>query len=240
MTVHIWWVPLDAARIPDHLPVLDDAERDRVRRLRSDQARAAFVLTRGVLRRVLGGLLHRPPHTLVLRTGPHGKPALPGTPVHFNVSHSGGLAVVAVSTGGPLGVDVEQHDPAVAAGDLAGRFFAPAEAAALRRLPAGRRQRAFFTTWTRKEAYVKAVGAGLSLDLASFTVGLPPRSEPDLRAADAGRWHLTDLDPGPGYAAALVTTRVPGGPQIRRSLWRHSGVLVRSRRAGPGVSGVLV
>ncbi|MBZ5607013.1 MAG: 4'-phosphopantetheinyl transferase superfamily protein [Acidobacteriia bacterium] len=142
--------------------------------------------------------------------GPKGKPALV-TPagVSFNTSHSGGLAVFAFTPGCELGVDLERIRPLPDLQDVAQRFFCSEETSDLLALPAGQQERAFFLCWTRKEAYIKATGDGLSVPLDAFRVELRPGEAArfihvahDVKAAKA--WTLHDLDFGPDYAAALA------------------------------------
>jgi 4'-phosphopantetheinyl transferase len=144
---------------------------------------------------------------------PYGKPALVGEEgekgLRFNVSHSHGLALYAITRGREIGVDLERIRPFPDLIGLAERFFSPKEVAALRTLPAPMQTEAFLTCWTRKEAYIKAKGEGLSLPLSQFEVSLAP-GEPSalLRtqwdALEASRWSLHALTPGPGYVAALA------------------------------------
>jgi 4'-phosphopantetheinyl transferase len=144
----------------------------------------------GPLRAILAARLGTAP---VIVRGPHGKPELAGRELEFNVSHSGELALIAVSDAGPIGVDVEQHralpDPAA----FARRFFSAGEAA-----DAGADLAALFRCWCRKEAWLKAQGVGLDL----------VRARTDLREAPAG-WLLADLDVAPGYAAAVARAGAP-------------------------------
>jgi 4'-phosphopantetheinyl transferase len=144
--------------------------------------------------------------------GPKGKPDLaPGSAVggiRFNVAHAGGLALVAVTRGREVGVDLEQVRDVDVEG-IAERFFSAREVAALRRLPPAIRAEAFFRCWTRKEAYVKATGDGLSAGLEQFDVSLLPGDPAAMLAhrgdpSEVGRWSLRDLAPAPGYVGALA------------------------------------
>jgi 4'-phosphopantetheinyl transferase len=141
-----------------------------------------------------------------------GAPTAAGPAQHrlqFNLAHSGDLAICAISCGRRVGVDVEQIRSGFADGTLAESFLAPPEVAALRSLPARGQERAFFTCWTRKEAYLKARGEGLIVPLDAFEVSLRPEDAPVLvqtpsDPAEAARWSLFELDIGPGYAASLA------------------------------------
>lgn len=167
-----------------------------------------FVAARGILRELLGSYLTIVPSKLKFCYGNYGKPALDlgmsSLPLQFNLSHSGELAVYAFSLGRMLGVDVEQIRPERASEDVASRYFAPREVAELRELTPASRVRGFFLCWTRKEAYVKARGAGLSLPLDSFSVSLSPGRPEELQSPDSSSWSLRSFEPSPGYAGALV------------------------------------
>ena len=166
---------------------------------------------RGILRDILGRYLDSEPRELQFRYGPHGKPALcgaVGAPVAFNVSHSHDLALFAFSGGRDLGVDIEAIRPMPDGEDIASRFFSAREVACLRSLPAAIRNAAFFTCWTRKEAYLKALGDGLARPLDGFDVTFGPGEAARLTVAgDAGesaRWSVAPLPAPAGYAAAVV------------------------------------
>jgi 4'-phosphopantetheinyl transferase len=213
--VQVWLADLD--RLPDAALAgsLSADERERGRRLRFDRDRRRFVAARGLLRGLLARHLGLEPGRLRFRYGATGKPFLAGADgPRFNVSHSGGLALLAFAWGREVGVDVEQTRPVPEAETIARRYFSAREAAELARLPGSEREAAFFRCWTRKEAFIKATGEGLSRPLDAFDVTLAP-GEPArlLRVAGepeaACRYWLEDLSPGRGYAAALA---VEGGP----------------------------
>jgi len=163
-------------------------EQERAARFRFPHLRSSFVLARGALRILAGGYLNTDPAGIRFQYGPKGKPCLAGAArLRFNVSHSGALALFAFTLDVEIGVDVEEIRPMPDLQQIAAGYFSAAEAAELVALPAERREAAFFRCWTRKEAYVKALGEGLS--------STAPESE---------GWTLHDLDvPGP-YAAALA------------------------------------
>ncbi len=210
--VHVWRVPLEGPAPERHRRVLSADERGRADRFVFDRHRHRFTIARGMLRLILGRYLDRPPASLVFAYGPQGKPSLrdpADTPLRFNISHAGTLALIAVTAGRDLGVDVERIDPERAAVSIAERFFAPEEVAVFRSLPEAQWVTAFFNCWTRKEAYMKATGRGLSLGLDRFRVSLAPGEPAALletawNPEDVTRWTLCALDPGPGYAAALA------------------------------------
>ncbi len=158
---------------------------------------------------ILARYVDRPPGALRFDYGAHGKPALPGSPVRFNLSHAGGIALCAVALDRDVGVDVEQVRALPDLARIARRFFSPSEADALAGLPRAEREAAFFTCWTRKEAYIKALGRGMAVPLDGFAVSFDPGAPARLvwtTLDDRGPacWSLRDLDAGPGYAAAVM------------------------------------
>jgi 4'-phosphopantetheinyl transferase len=168
------------------------------------------------------------PSQLRFRYNRYGKPALAGELaedwLRFNLSHSHGLALYAFTENREIGVDLEFIRPELAGEEIARRFFSSAEAAELAALPSHLRTEAFFNCWTRKEAYIKARGKGLSLPLDQFDVSLAPgkpaallraRGEPD----ESSRWSLTALAPAQGYVAALAVE----GHAYQLRCWRWEG-----------------
>src|SRR6185437_13365442 len=162
---------------------------------------------------IIGHYLKTPPAAVRLVYGRHGKPGLAGgdapPALTFNVSHSGDLALIALTRARMIGVDLEDIRPDFATLDVAARFFAPAEVAALWSLPSDQRVIGFFNCWTRKEAYVKARGEGLSAPLDQFVVSLVPGEPAALLRSDAdprevARWSLRALDLGPDRVGALA------------------------------------
>lgn len=200
-------VPLDEAPVdPD---VLDPAEHARLRRMRSERRSREFAAGRTALRTVLAAVLGVEPSAVPIVSGPHGKPMLrePAT-VHFNLTHSGELGLLAVGTAGALGVDVERVRAGRPFLRLAERFFTPAESRWLRSRGGAARRDAFYRMWTLKEAYLKALGTGLSVSSRAFELDAdePPRLLSGVSGhAPAERWALQFL-PVPGdYRAALCT-----------------------------------
>lgn len=191
--------------------ILSAEERARADRLRYDRGPERFIAGRGALRILLGNALGIAPEAVRLRARPNGKPELEGasdSDLRFNLSHSGDLAAIAVAFGREVGIDLERLRPLDYDG-LAERFFAERERSELKRLPADRRMLGFFNCWTRKEAYLKATGEGLSFPLDRFVVSLIPDEAARLievvdRPDETKRWSLHALDFGPDHAAALV------------------------------------
>ncbi len=235
--VHVWRVDLDGVPEGAVASSLSADERERAGRFRFERDRRRFVVARGVLRRLLGRYLDREPARVRFGYGPRGKPFVAaGGGLRFNLSHSAGLALLAFGWRREVGVDVERVRPVPEAEDIARRYFSRWEEAELRRLPAGERQAAFFRCWTRKEAFVKATGDGLSRPLDGFDVTLAP-GEPARLLRLAGepaaghRFWIEDVSPGRGFAAALA---VEGSPArvIGRRGDESMGGTDGSRRAG--------
>jgi 4'-phosphopantetheinyl transferase len=200
-------------------------ERERASRFRHSVDRARFVAARGALRAILGRCLGVEPGCLRFSYSPFGKPALRGplgaNSVEFNLSHSDDLALVAASFGRRLGIDLERIDASRSGQEIAERFFSPREIAALRALPRELQTDAFFACWTRKEAYLKARGDGLSFPLDRFSVSVSPEEPASLLdlGDETQRWVLQDIRPGAGWAAALAVE----GKGWRLRPWRWRG-----------------
>lgn len=193
-------------------PLLSAEELARADRFHFEKDRRNYSATRALLRILLGKYLNCGPERVALIYGERGKPSLDSpraeTPLHFNVSHSGTKALLAFALGRDVGVDVEQVRTNVDHEALARRFFSPGEQKALAAMPSSERCVAFFRCWTRKEAYIKAHGSGLSLPLDGFDVSLAGGEQNALLAtrpdaAEASRWSLRDVQGGEGYEAAL-------------------------------------
>lgn len=201
--------PVPAARLAE---LLAADERDRVARFHFDHLRRRQEVATGLLRLVLGRLTGRPPDSLRFETGEYGKPALPGGPA-FNLSHSGDWWLLGVATEGRLGVDVEVHRPLPDLDSLARTTFRADEAAEVLGQGAGEeRHRAFFRVWSRKEAFIKAVGLGLSYPLDRFRVASDDHAGAALRAIDdpaetPGAWTLRSVSWAPDLSAAVAWDR---------------------------------
>jgi 4'-phosphopantetheinyl transferase len=210
--VHVISIRLDTPLGGD-FDLLDRAERDRAASFVFDRDRRRFVRAHAWTRLALGSCLECPPDSLRLSVGPRGKPYLidPPTDVRFNLSHSGERAVLAIALGQDVGVDIEEHR-SVEVTELRDRYFAPQEVAAIASLPDTERLPAFFRCWTRKEAFIKALGDGLSFPLDGFEVSIAEEWSAQLlrgcRAAPEAleRWRIVALRSEPGYSAALAAS----------------------------------
>ena len=213
--VQVWRVALDRVPASDSavMTALSAAERERANGFRFDADRDRFVRSHTALRMILASYLHAAPEELVFRAGANGKPFLDcpadSVALHFNLSHSGNLALVAVARGREVGVDIERVRPVNDMAGIAARFFSPFERQALDRVAPEQRLRAFFATWVLKEAYLKACGDGLVRRLEDFDVATGDDKLPRLlsvrdRDGEESRWTLSSIDPGESYAAALA------------------------------------
>lgn len=214
--VHVWRRGLE--RSPEEFrPLLETEELARANRFYFEKDRQHFVIARGFLRVLLGRYLQADPKQLQFSYGEWGKPALDGefreNALRFNMSHSHGVALYAVTEGREIGVDVEHVRPDFASDSVARRFFSPFEVGVLCELPEDDRVAAFFRCWSRKEAYIKATGRGLSQPLDGFDVTLGSADNVALLRTDDGsheRWTLVDIAVGPGYAGALAVEQPAG------------------------------
>lgn len=206
--IDVWRIDLAAAAdLAESFALLDADEQARAQRFHFPAHRRRFIVAHAAVRRILARRLGTAPDAIEFVRNGHGKPFLKdrAAPV-FSLSHSHEMALCAVAAGGELGVDIE-HRRDVSHADLAHRYFAPDEVAALAALPTDRQADGFFACWSRKEAYIKAKGLGLSLPLDSFAVSVD--AEATLRYShhdpvDATRCRLWEVPVASGYRAALA------------------------------------
>ena len=214
--LHVWSALLDQPEVIVRRlrETLSPDEQVRAARYHFERDRRRFIIARGVLRSISGVYLNTPPNELAFEYGVRGKPALSpvpdGKPLCFNMSHSHELALYVFARHSRLGVDVEYALRDVNDADqLAERFFSANENAAYRALPAGEKRTAFFRCWTRKEAYIKAIGEGLSQPLNRFDVSLALGQPPAILNIDgdpwaAQRWSIFHLEPETDYVGAIA------------------------------------
>ena len=210
--VHVWRIALDPPPpCVEGLGLhLTPEETARANRYLQPGDRERFIAGRGWLRSILGRYLGADPARLEIRYGPRGKPELAGDcSISFNLAHSRDLGLLAVTEGRQVGIDLEAVRPMPDAGPIATRFFSASERSTWLALPEADRNEAFFRCWTRKEAFLKATGMGLSMPLDQFDVTLGPGAPARLIAVreqpeEAGRWVLREIDVGPGFIAALA------------------------------------
>jgi 4'-phosphopantetheinyl transferase len=206
-TVHVWQDRLDEG---DSRPWMSHelSAEDAIRAVRFQvpERRRAFIRGRLMARHLLAHYLGRSVGSIALDVHESGKPFVrreEGDPaVEIGVAHSNGVLLVAISSAGPIGVDTERVDPAIQHDLIARRFFAPEETAALAACAPAEHDRAFFRCWTRKEAFVKALGDGLGYSLSSFVVSVDDAAISPVSPATG--WHVHDVAPGAGYEGALA------------------------------------
>jgi 4'-phosphopantetheinyl transferase len=209
--VDVWRLSLnllaDSVKLTESTLSADETER--AARFHFEVDKKRFLVTHNALRKILGRYLHRDPAELKFSLNQYGKPALINSALEFNLSHSGDFALIAVTQGRKIGVDVERIRQGISSHVIAQQYFSKAEVAELQSLPIEQRESAFFTCWTRKEAYIKAQGLGLALPLESFDVSLTPGQPAILRATrpdekESACWTLLSLDVVSNYAGALA------------------------------------
>jgi 4'-phosphopantetheinyl transferase len=219
--LHIWRACLDVdSTVRERLStLLSPREKERVARITFARDRHRFVVSRGILRQLLGSYLGEPPQDVLLETLAHGKPTLTAAAripsLRFNHSHSHGFALFAFCLEREVGIDVEKIRPEVAFEGIENHYFSPQERTELDTLPQELRPEGFFLCWTRKEAYVKAKGEGLHIPLESFDVSLTPDKPAVLNSSDKERWSLYSLRPETGFVGALVAE----GHEHRLRFW---------------------
>lgn len=213
--VHVWraQLGLPSNELQTLWDTLDTGERRKADSFHFGRDRVRYIASHGRLREILSLCSGLEPHELAFQIGAHGKPALRtdlvAEDIRFNFSHSGQLAVYAIAVGRDVGIDVEAIRRDLSLDAIAERSFSRNEVCALRSLPRTEFVAGFFTCWTRKEAYIKALGTGLALELSQFDVPVSPRDAPTLLCNrkdpdEVQRWSFLELPSIPGYAAALL------------------------------------
>ncbi len=224
--VCIWYLELTAddcitARFQS---MLTPEEVAHAARFRFEHLRRSYVFSRGALRLLLGRYLGIQPGCVPLSYGSKGKPRVEGLgAIEFNVAHSGNIALLGFTVGCEIGIDLEQIRPLQNSLEIANRFFCGDEVAELASLSTELRERAFFLSWTRKEACIKAIGDGLSAPLDSFRVTMHPDAHAQVvhingNFEPAGEWTLHDLELGPKYAGALAYRGAPRRIHLQKLL----------------------
>lgn len=208
--VHVWRIKLTEVQLESGLNLLNAEEQERAAKFYFSRDKKRFIVSRSLLRALIGAYLNQAPASLRFQLTPHGKPFLTDTlPLSFNLSHANEFVYFAFSCTFPLGIDVEFLPRRTRLRAVARRFFAQSEYAAWSALPADLQRPGFFACWTRKEAIVKAHGDGISLGLNRFVVSVTPNEPARLlsMAPQVGRlqdWQLQDLQSAPEYHGAIA------------------------------------
>ena len=213
--IHVWRVSLAQTEscLQSLQQTLSTDERAKADRFRFPKDRSQFIVSRGALRAILSRYLNISSHLLRFDYNPYGKPSLivaqGGNTLRFNLSHSRGMALIAITKNRDIGVDIEGINQNFSCLEIAEKFFSPLENSVLRSLPEHLQPTAFFTCWTRKEAYIKAVGKGLSIPLNQFDVSLAPGEPAALlnvegNPEEASKWSLIELFPSSDMVAAVA------------------------------------
>jgi 4'-phosphopantetheinyl transferase len=198
--IHLWEIDLDHFIFND---VLSEDERARAAKFRFDHDRKRFKSGRTALRLLLAGYLKANPEKIEFSYGPAGKPAVNGATVSFNLAHSGPQALLAIAFGQQIGVDVELIRELPDLASLAQYSFSPGEFQRWQSLPEDQKVRAFYRCWTRKEAYLKAIGEGIAHRLQKFEVAFEPSAAPAILRGAEGNWTVIDTSREP-YAGAIA------------------------------------
>jgi 4'-phosphopantetheinyl transferase len=207
-TVHVWIGSLKRDYGP-FVHMLSPDEQQRAARFVFEHLRWDYTVAHGLLRQTLSTYLDVKPEAVRFKVGQYGKPRVDSTALRFNLSHSGELVVIGVCRDREIGIDVERVRALDDLDLIAKYHFSPREIASLNVLPAEQKQAGFFNCWTRKEAYIKALGLGLAQPLDQFAVSLQPGKPAELlyvegKPEEPGRWTFTSFTPEPGYAGALA------------------------------------
>lgn len=209
--VHIWRLSfsVSSSLVTKYEAVLDKEEKQRARKFHFEKDRIRYIITRGQLRFLLGKYLNKEANHFTFTYNKYGKPALANSEIQFNVSHSKDMGLLIFDKEYEVGVDIEWMRSDFGGLKIAERFFSADEIEELKSLPPEQQQQGFFNCWSRKEAYIKAVGKGLSIPLTKFSVSLSPQKKTVLKSTTHApqnfyTYSLYELFAHPAYAAAAV------------------------------------
>lgn len=209
--VQVWRAPLHLmlSQRDTFFSYLSQEERDQGNRFLKAEHRSHFIISHGILRQILSRYLDQPAHDIQFKKGAHGKPYIEGHSLQFNMTHSNDVALYAVTTDTEIGIDVEYTKRNPNMDDLVKRFFSKRECEEYQSFPTDKRRLAFFLGWTRKEAYLKATGFGLSYPLDHFDVSLAAEGTQCLLHVDdpdelAHNWTLFSFEAYSDYLASIA------------------------------------
>ena len=221
-SIQVWVVRLTRYTTEEWRPVLSQGEWEKAMRFRAPADQLRCAVTRGVLKTLLSRNLQVPPADLEFTQNEYGKPVLPGTPIHFNVSHSCDYALLAFAKDSPVGIDVEHVKGGRVVADLAQRVLSPAEYSRFMLLSEHERQQTFFQIWALKESVLKGIGSGLSVPPEDIEIAFYPYTPKLLSAAtkeipDVREWTIQSLSIGDDtYAAAIAVKHQSPSIEISR------------------------
>lgn len=208
--VHIWLVTTKNYLASNFADYLDEQEKQRAQSFKFNRDRDCFIGSHAALRILLGKYCNCAPKTIAYKYNAHRKPILADEQkIQFNLSHSRDLAIIAISKNHPIGIDIEYMQKKDILCDLAQRFFSPQEYAEYLSLPDAQKTAGFYNCWTRKEAFVKALGIGITCPLKSFTVNMDPTKSAKVLLTDnnqgkTDQWKLFGFNPTTDYCAAVA------------------------------------
>jgi 4'-phosphopantetheinyl transferase len=208
--IHIWLIDINNYLQPNFAAYLDDQEIERAQRFKFIKDRNCFIGSHAALRMLLGKYCSCDPCAITYEYTANNKPILTGNNlIKFNLSHSHSQAIIAVTKNHPVGIDIEYMQEKKILAELAKRFFSTQEYAEYKSLPAQQKTLGFYNCWTRKEAFVKALGIGITCPLKSFSVNLTPEIHAKILSmhknkGDISQWQLYGFIPAKQYCAAIA------------------------------------
>ena len=212
--VDIWLCDLKqlSSDINNFYSILSEDERERTDKLKVEDKKQQYIITRGALRQRLGLLTKIDPQDFIFDYLEHGKPVLANNPqfadMTFNVSHSHDLALIAITQEQNIGIDIEKINRELKHDELVSRFFSKVEQTEFQTIPEANRAKAFCACWSRKEAFIKAIGDGVSYGLDTFDVTVDPENqtpEINLHKPSEDTWSALNLPINDEYMACLVS-----------------------------------
>jgi 4'-phosphopantetheinyl transferase len=215
-TLHIWKIPLEipAPELSKLFSLLNDKEKNTATRFRLDQHRRRYIVSHAAMRNILGLLLNTSAHQIEFRTQENGKPYIPQSPIHFNLTHSKELALLAISYQGDVGIDLEYFKQGIDSLGIAERFFHPKEVEQIKQFSSEDRDKYFYFCWTGKEAYLKAKGIGIANHLKMFSLNLLDWQKLRVISAEKGLeefkdWFTYTYQPQENYISTVVSSTTP-------------------------------
>lgn len=201
--IHIWMIAINESEETFFWSLLNDQEKEKANRYKISKPRREFIITRGLLKKLLGQYLSLNVIEINLEVTDHGKPFFKNAEnIYFNISHSENLGVIAFTKNSEMGVDVEYMEEIKNYEDLVKRFFSKAEYEQFTKLKKNMQKKAFYTAWTKKEAYIKAIGYGFHHSLASFVVSFDQGHE-EYKYENVD-WNLFTDEIKPGYMFSVM------------------------------------